>query len=206
MKKKERKRLRDGGEEGGRQGGLLLPEEEGSALVSLLLTSLTKCFQYDDEEEGEGGREGGFLSQSRFEGILPYVVGLISDLKPLLSSSSSSSSPPSSSYFSVARGKLIPCLAHMALAVGKDVLWKPYHHQVLMKTRDKDWEVRFVALQAVKETFMCVGEEYLAMLPESIAYLSELMEDEREEVVVLCKETIGYIEDLSGESLESYLA
>eukprot|EP00624_Nannochloropsis_granulata_P003492 evm.model.NODE_27672_length_4905_cov_15.567788.1 len=94
----------------------------------------------------------------------------------------------------------------MALAVGKDVLWKPYHHQVLMKTRDEDWEVRFVALQAVKETFVCVGEEYLAMLPESIAYLSELMEDEREEVVVLCKETIGYIEDLSGESLESYLA
>jgi len=184
-----------------------LPEEKGPALVTLLLNSLTKCFQYDDEEGGEGGREGGFLTQSRFEGILPYVVGLISGLKPLLASSSSSlPSSSSSSYLSIAEDTLIPCLAQMAVAVGKDVLWKPYHHQVLMKTRDENWEVRFVALKTLKETFVCVGEEYLAMLPESIAYLSELLEDEREEVVGLCKETIAYIEDLSGESLESYLA
>ena len=63
-----------------------------------------------------------------------------------------------------------------------------------------------MALKTLLETFQAVGEEYLAMLPESIAYLSELMEDEEEEVVRLCKETVEYIEGLSGESLESYLA
>ena len=75
-----------------------------------------------------------------------------------------------------------------------------------MHTRADDWEVRWVSVCVLLETFKVVGEEYLAMLPESIAYLSELLEDEREEVVDVCKEVIGYVEELSGESLESYLA
>ena len=201
-KKKEKKRRRE--EEGAtgedRMEGGLEPEEKGPILITLILTALTKCFQCDDE----GEEDGNFLTQTRFDAILPLLTGLITGLHSFLPPASSPSA--NSTYRALAEANLIPCLAYMALAAGKDVLWKPYHHQVLMQTRARAWEVRWVALRTLRETFVVVGEEYLAMLPESIAYLSELLEDEREEVVEECKTTIAYIEDLSGESLESYLA
>ena len=43
------------------------------------------------------------------------------------------------------------------------------------------------------------------MLPECIPFLSELLEDESDKVVSLAGEVIRYIEDLSGEKLDSYL-
>jgi hypothetical protein len=50
-----------------------------------------------------------------------------------------------------------------------------------------------------------VGEEYLLLLPECLSYLSELLEDDSTEVVTLTSEVIQNIEELSGESLDSYL-
>jgi hypothetical protein len=43
------------------------------------------------------------------------------------------------------------------------------------------------------------------MLPECLPFLSELLEDEVEDVVVLASDAIRYIEDLSGEKLDTYL-
>ena len=37
-----------------------------------------------------------------------------------------------------------------------------------------------------QEFFNLVGEEYIVMLPESIPFLSELMEDDSTEVEALC--------------------
>ncbi len=226
---KKRGREEDEGQEEGSGQGLAVGEK-GSEVAALVLSALTQCFQCQDEaglaategagagaEEGEGEGEG-FLTQARFEGIMPYVAGLIAGLRRLLAADSESESEcepdaeaqakaeAEAAYLVLAEEKLVPCLSQMAAAVGKDVLWKPLHHAVLMRTRDGDWAVRATALRVLHATFAAVGEEYLAMLPESISYLSELLEDERAEVVALCRKTIAYIEDLSGESLESYLA
>jgi U3 small nucleolar RNA-associated protein 10 len=50
-----------------------------------------------------------------------------------------------------------------------------------------------------------VGEEYILLLPECLPYLSEAMEDSASEVAALASEVIQSIEDVSGESLDSYL-
>ncbi len=50
-----------------------------------------------------------------------------------------------------------------------------------------------------------VGADYLAVLPECLSYISELLEDDNSEVVKHTRQAIAVIEELSGESLDSYL-
>jgi U3 small nucleolar RNA-associated protein 10 len=45
----------------------------------------------------------------------------------------------------------------------------------------------------------------LILLPECLPYLSELLEDDYSEVTALTAQVIQSIEEISGESLESYL-
>ncbi|KAJ2754358.1 HEAT repeat-containing protein 1, partial [Coemansia sp. BCRC 34490] len=50
-----------------------------------------------------------------------------------------------------------------------------------------------------------LGEEYLILLPETIPYLAELLEDDDSRVERATRETIKVIESFLGESLQSYL-
>ena len=100
---------------------------------------------------------------------------------------------------------VIPALTKLTIAVSNDILWKPLNHKVLMMTRDKTRIVRMVAVRMLQRLFIDVGEDYLVLLPECLPFLSELMEDQSSDVVSLTTELIQYIENLSGESLESYL-
>lgn len=49
------------------------------------------------------------------------------------------------------------------------------------------------------------ADEYLTLLPECLPFLSELMEDSSRDVVAGTSEAIKFIEELSGEKLDSYL-
>lgn len=49
------------------------------------------------------------------------------------------------------------------------------------------------------------ADEYLTLLPECLPFLSELMEDSSTDVVAGASEAIKFIEELSGEKLDSYL-
>lgn len=77
--------------------------------------------------------------------------------------------------------------------------------QVLFLTRDKHSRVRLAALRTLSEFALCAGDEFLSLLPETLPFLSELMEDDVAEVVTLCHAVIRKLEDLSGESMQEYL-
>ncbi|KFR09678.1 HEAT repeat-containing protein 1, partial [Opisthocomus hoazin] len=65
-------------------------------------------------------------------------------------------------------------------------------------------KVRFAALLALVEVAQKLKENYLVLLPESIPFLAELMEDECEEVEQQCQKTIQQLEVILGEPLQSY--
>jgi U3 small nucleolar RNA-associated protein 10 len=75
---------------------------------------------------------------------------------------------------------------------------------VLRRTRSEHTAVRLAALTVVQQFFARLGEAYLVMLPETVPYLAELMEDDSPEVEALCQKVIKDIEQLSGESLQEY--
>ena len=60
-------------------------------------------------------------------------------------------------------------------------------------------------MQILKGFYTRIGYEFLVMLPESIPYLAEVVEDENEDVEAKFLELKDVIEDLSGEKLGEYL-
>eukprot|EP00795_Rhopilema_esculentum_P004548 gene4548-20800_t len=99
---------------------------------------------------------------------------------------------------------LIPCLASFAVAVNEESCWKTLNYQVLLKTRHQSTQVRFATLKLLEEIHKQIGESYLILLPETIPFLAELMEDESFEVEKQCQHVISHMEEILGESLQKY--
>lgn len=99
---------------------------------------------------------------------------------------------------------LIPLLAQMAVAASDDYLWKSLHYQLLLKMRSNAPSVRLGALSALSALVEKLGEDYLALLPEAIPFLAELLEDDVHDVEVAAQSTISNMETILGEPLQKY--
>ncbi|KAJ2617295.1 snoRNA-binding rRNA-processing protein utp10 [Coemansia sp. RSA 1365] len=103
------------------------------------------------------------------------------------------------------RSLLAPACAQLAAAVANDALWKLLNQDVLLKARADDPAVRHSTLLVLQALYNKLGEEFLILLPETIPFLAELLEDDDSLVERSTHETIKLIESLLGESLQSYL-
>ena len=146
-----------------------------SAASRLVLSALRRCFQSD---------RSGFVNKARFDLLLPAVVAQLDCGSDFLVASAVSSRADEetegtdevSSCRLHAEELVGPCLAQLASASGKDALWKAMANAVLMKTRSKRAGVRVAALVSLRQCFEVIGEEFLALLPECLPFLSELLE------------------------------
>ena len=77
--------------------------------------------------------------------------------------------------------------------------------KVLLRSRSETIRVRILSLEIVKFLIEHLKEDYLALLPETIPFLAELLEDSELIVVAKSQEIIKLLEELSGESLSQYL-
>ncbi|KAG7401521.1 HEAT repeat-containing protein 1 [Phytophthora boehmeriae] len=158
--------------------------ERNSLLLSTAVRALDGCFVHDND---------GFIEKDRFDVVLTPLVDVLDVLQH------------DSSMREFVLETVAPCLANLAWAAKSDLLWKPLHYAVLMKSRGDYALVRLAALVTVEKCYQVIGDEFLAMLPESIPFLAELMEDTNDEVEKTCHRVIKQIEDISGESLDQYL-
>ncbi|XP_077201538.1 HEAT repeat-containing protein 1 [Paroedura picta] len=166
----------------------LFDSEENSAksclLLQFILGCLYKIFLFDSHR---------FVSKERAESLM---MPLVDQLENMIGGEEK--------FQERATGHLIPCIAQFAVAMADDSLWKPLNYQILLKMRHASPKVRFAALLAVLELAEKIRENYMVLLPESIPFLAELMEDECEEVEHQCQKTIQQLEVILGESLQSY--
>jgi U3 small nucleolar RNA-associated protein 10 len=77
--------------------------------------------------------------------------------------------------------------------------------QVLMVTRSETAAVRLAAVEAVHALATALKEEFLQLLPETLPFLSELMEDSDRAVEARTHDVIKLLERLSEEDLGEYL-
>jgi hypothetical protein len=137
-----------------------------------------------------------FLDEKRYETMYPKVLAFV----PMWQTFNGDDL-----YFQFAQKNLITTLCNLCANINRDLLWKPLNHQVLLFTRNSSPLVRIVAVDLLRELFEKVGTDYLAVLPECLSYISELLEDDNSEVVKHTRQAIAVIEELSGESLDTYL-
>jgi len=166
---------------------LLNKEIEGNNPTKYILNSFTKCFLFDTE---------GFVNKEKFDKILQPIVDQLDQ-----------TSNEDSNEWDEKINILTECLSQLAVNVGNDTLWKPLNYQVLLKTRSQVPKVRLAALRVVQKCYTKLGEELLVLLPETIPFLAELMEDSDPTVEKLTQEIIQDIEKYLGEedSIKNYL-
>ncbi|NXB80217.1 HEAT1 protein, partial [Donacobius atricapilla] len=158
--------------------------EKSCLLLQFTMDCLHKLFLFDTQK---------FLSKERAETLMQPLVD---QLENVLGGDEK--------FQERVTAHLIPCIAQFSVAMADDSLWKPLNYQILLKTRHNSSKVRFAALLALIEVAQKLKENYLVLLPESIPFLAELMEDECEEVEQQCQKTIQQLEVILGEPLQSY--
>ncbi|DBA01122.1 TPA: hypothetical protein N0F65_001750 [Lagenidium giganteum] len=162
-----------------------VPRESHLLMLHSIVRALNGCFVHDSD---------GFIDKDKFDLVMSPLVDVFDIVKY------------DSSEKAFAFDIVAPCIANLAWAAKNDLLWKPLHYAVLMKSRSDNAAVRLGALKTIEQCYQVIGDEFLAMLPESIPFLAELMEDNDAEVEATCHKVIKQIEDISGESLDQYLA
>lgn len=85
-----------------------------------------------------------FMDEARYDSIMPEVLSLL----PVANAFDSTEE-----YLAFVDEILSPCISALAVSIGKDVLWKPLNHRVLMSMRDKRSSVRFAALKTLHKLF-----------------------------------------------------
>uniref|UniRef100_A0A8B9CCL5 HEAT repeat-containing protein 1 n=1 Tax=Anser brachyrhynchus TaxID=132585 RepID=A0A8B9CCL5_9AVES len=158
--------------------------EKSCLLLQFTMDCLHKLFLYDTQK---------FLSKERAETLM---MPLVDQLENMLGGDEK--------FQGRVTEHLVPCIAQFSVAMADDSLWKPLNYHILLKMRHASSKVRFAALLALLEVAEKLKENYLVLLPESIPFLAELMEDECEEVEQQCQKTIQQLEVILGEPLQSY--
>uniref|UniRef100_A0A8C9SM77 HEAT repeat-containing protein 1 n=1 Tax=Scleropages formosus TaxID=113540 RepID=A0A8C9SM77_SCLFO len=158
--------------------------EKTCLLLQYVLDCLHKIFLYDTKH---------FVSKERADTLMaPLVDQLENTLGGV------------EVYHARVTEHLVPCIAQFSIAVRDDSQWKPLNYQVLLKTRHSSPKVRFSSLLMLVELAGKLKENYMVLLPETIPFLAELMEDECEEVEHQVQKVIHEMEVILGESLQSY--
>lgn len=110
-------------------------------------------------------------------------------------------------YVALMGNNLTPCLAQMAAALGrnKKECWKALNHQLLLHLRNDAPEVRRATLQTLTAIWQKIGEEIDVVLPETVPYLSEALQDSSAEVEAAANDFAEVIQSYLGEeSLRDY--
>ncbi|KAF9103403.1 HEAT repeat-containing protein 1 [Mortierella sp. AM989] len=178
----------------------VIKAREMDELWPWMVSSLQKCFLYDND---------GLWNADRFEKLLhPLVDQLLVTVDVATEDGDEITTPSDSmewkSYESRVNTCLVPCFGQLAVTLSNDALWKPLNYQVLLKTREENKHIRLSALKALQEFYKRLGEEFLILLPETIPFLAELMEDDDHEVEALTQQVIADIEVYLGGSLQKY--
>ncbi|XP_076844012.1 HEAT repeat-containing protein 1 [Brachyhypopomus gauderio] len=158
--------------------------QKSCLLLEYILDCLHKIFLYDTQR---------FLSKERADALLSPLVD---QLENMLGGEQV--------YQSRVTQHLVPCIAQFSVAMGDDSQWKVLNYKILLKTRHSSPKVRFSALLMVLELAGKLKENYTVLLPETIPFLAELMEDECEEVEHQVQNVIQEMETILGEPLQSY--
>jgi len=164
------------------------------------LSALRRLFVHDGGEA--------LLDVNRFNQLHPLVTRMLRAVPPS-EGPDGEPTPEAAEGEHMAPGGLasecVACVAAMIASAPDDALWKPAHRGVLLATREGVARTRLVALAALGAVVDKLQEEYLALLPEAIPFLSELFEDPDEAVEGAARAFTGRLTELSGEDLKSLM-
>lgn len=155
---------------------------EKTLLIQSIVSTLSNVFKYDTIN---------FTTKDRFEIIMNPLVDILEAVEL-------------EDYNNICQNYVIPCISNLIAAVTDDTLWKDINCQIMLKARHRLPEVRSICIDTTLAVAERLGENYLPLLPDSIPFLAELMEDEQEDIEQKTRKAIQQMEKYVNEPIESY--
>ncbi|KAG5331633.1 HEAT1 protein, partial [Acromyrmex charruanus] len=164
---------------------LTLPDESSRIeLVEAILLTLYRVFSYDVHN---------VVVEDRYEILMQPIVDQVENTMG------------TREEYEIRAGQLIvPCIASFASAISDDSLHKQLVYQTLLKTRHAKPYVRSTALNALVEIARKLGEDFMPLLPETVPFLAEMLEDEDEATEKCAQNAVRTLEEILGEPLQKY--
>lgn len=161
---------------------------DGLRLRTEVVRALYTCFLHDTV---------GFVDEPRFAKLMPPLLAQLSAPLP---------AGASEEEVEAMDAVLVQCLPQMAkAAVGQDMLWRQLNRGVLMETRSQALRPRRLGLAIVTQLVELLAEEYLILLPETLPFLSELVEDSDEGVEAAARGLLDRLSTLADEDVGELL-
>lgn len=168
-----------------KNAGLYFEDDSKNVLLlENILRTLHCVFLYDSQR---------FTNKERFDVLMQPIVDQLEN-----------SLGGDESLQARADAILIPCIVEFAVALADDALWKQMNYQILLKTRHSSPGMRLMGLRCITEVAKRLGDDFLPLLPETIPFLAELLEDEEEGVEQSCRRSVQELEKVLGEPLQKY--
>ncbi|ETS84708.1 U3 small nucleolar RNA-associated protein 10 [Pestalotiopsis fici W106-1] len=161
-----------------KQGG------EQKDLWRKILSTLAKCFEHDQDDFWQ--------APAHFSVVAPVLTS------QLLHASSTGA-------VDMMTHDLVPTLVELAAAADSQDHHKELNAALLKHLRSESAGIRLAAVKAEQKLTERLGEDWLAMLPEMLPYISELQEDDEEDVERETQRWIVGIEGILGENLDAML-
>ncbi|XP_016987522.1 HEAT repeat-containing protein 1 homolog [Drosophila rhopaloa] len=155
--------------------------EDDVELLTAILNTLHHVFLYCNED---------FINEHRFNAMMPPLVNQLENETVL-------GSEPLQQVLSNS-------IAQLAVATN-DVMWKQLNNQVLLKTRTSNPDVRILAFNSCVAIARKLGESYAPLLPETVPFIAELLEDEHQRVEKNTRSAVQELETILGEPVQKYL-
>jgi hypothetical protein len=150
----------------------------------------------------------GTMTRAVFDVVVAPVVDQL-DVSHAVPDGKRASEAHLAAYESMAGSGVIPCVVQIAqscrMCTEGTVLWQTLHHRVLKLMRHPAAQVRLTAVHAVRALFEELGDEYLALLADTLPSLAELLEDSSAQVRRHAQILARLLRDLSGEDIDSFL-
>ncbi|XP_065176491.1 HEAT repeat-containing protein 1-like [Sycon ciliatum] len=154
-------------------------------LANQCVDTMLRLFTHDSD--------GRLVHKQLFEEVMPPLVEQLESCRGSVQD-----------YQQYVTDHLVPCISQLSMVVSSVPLWKQQNARLLQKAASPSPRVRFAVLSVLKELFTRLSEDYVALLPETIPVLAELLEDDSPEVEKQCKSLMKVIEEITGETAQSF--
>ncbi|XP_055389397.1 HEAT repeat-containing protein 1 homolog [Condylostylus longicornis] len=158
-------------------------EEKNKCVILLenILKTLYNIFLYDTQ---------GFISVHRFDILMSPITDHIENTLVIGNEE--------------LQTVLINCISQLAVVVSNDVSWKRLNYEVLLKSRNDQIEIKMLSLKTCIEVAKKLGEDFSSLLPETIPFMAELLENDNTIIEEAGRKTVIELEKVVGESLQKY--
>ena len=173
----------------------LFPSPEEKELWRKVLQTLAKCFEHDQDDFWQ--------APAHFDAVAPSLTSQFSLLEA--TSQAPTATATTTSTLELIEQDLVPAIVELAHAADSADHQKSLNGALLRQLRSGHAGARLAAVRCEQALTARLGEEWLAMLPEMLPYISELQEDDDEAVERETHRWIVGIEGVLGESLDSML-